>query len=219
MRTALESLLTDPRRGRRARCRFLALALTLSLHGAAAPRPAHATEPNADALIVQGLELRRQGQAAEALVLFQKAHALEPTPRTSGQLGLVEASLQRWLDADTHLSTALESPAEPWVSSNRKLLDKALLVTQQHIGELLVEGPPGAHVFVSGRGGSKVLPLTSPIRVAEGEARVSAIAPGFKQSIQVVRIQAGKRTSLTLKLIPNPPPAAPSPASRAPARL
>jgi hypothetical protein len=172
--------------------------------------PAFAAEPNADALIAQGLELRRQGQAAEALVLFQKAHLLEPTPRTVGQIGLVEASLQHWIDADAHLTSALESPAEPWVSGNRKLLDKALAVARQHIGELVVDGPSGTHVFVSGRG-TKTLPLTSPIRVGEGDVRVSAIAAGYKQLIQVVRIEGGKRTSLKLDLVPYPSASAPGP--------
>jgi hypothetical protein len=200
MRTELGSRRTD-RRGR-----FIAaLALALLAPGAARAQDAGAplAEPNADALIAQGLELRRQGLGTAALPLFQRAHTLAPSPRTAGQLGLVEASLQRWLDADAHLTRALESPAEAWVSGNRKLLDKALAVARQHIGELVVEGPEGTHVFVSGRGAKK-LPLAEPFRVAEGEVRVSAIAAGFKQLIQVVHVRGGKRTSLKLELVPNP---------------
>lgn len=208
MRTVLESRRTRRRHGGAFGIGLAVLALVVAMQSSVFGPGVVAAEPNADALIAQGLELRRQGQAAEALPLFQKAHALEPTPRTRGQLGLVEASLQRWADADSHLTAALESPAEPWVSSNRKLLDKALAVTRQHIGELVIEGPSGAHVFVSGRG-SRTLPLTAPIRVGEGEVRVSAIAAGFKQQIQVVRIEGGKRTSVALKLVPYPVPAVP----------
>jgi hypothetical protein len=40
--------------------------------------------------------------------------------------------------------------------------------------------------------------------VPEGDVRVSAIAAGFKQLIQVVRVRGGKRTSLKLELVPNP---------------
>lgn len=198
MRTALAS-----RRTERRACLTLALVLLVPGPLRAEVPDAGLAEPNADALIAQGLELRRQGLAPAALPLFQRAHALAPTPRTVGQLGLVEASLQRWLDAEAHLVRALEAPADAWVSGNRKLLDKALAVTRRHIGELVVEGPAGAHVFVSGRG-SKKLPLAEPIRVAEGEVRVSAIAAGFKQLIQTVHVRGGKRTSLKLELVPNP---------------
>jgi hypothetical protein len=198
MRTALESPRTD-RPGLRL---LLALSCALALHLPVSARAQDAGAPTPDTLIVQGLELRRQGLGAAALPLFQRAHALEPTPRTAGQLGLVEASLQRWLDADAHLTLALESPGDAWVSDNRKLLDKALAVARQHIGELTVEGPAGAHVFVSGQGAKK-LPLAQPLRVAEGDVRVSAIAAGFKQLIQVVRVRGGKRTSLKLELIPS----------------
>lgn len=163
--------------------------------------PVSATDPNADALIARGLELRRSGQSVEALALFQRAHGIEPTPRTFGQMGLVEASLQRWVDAEAHLDAAVAAAADPWVAGNRKLLDKALALVRQHIGELAVQGPPGTRLQVSGYG-MKLLPLTAPLRVAAGDIRVSAIAAGYKQLIQVVRVEAGKRTSLVLNLVP-----------------
>ena len=178
----------------------------LVLLGTALAVPGLASEPNADALVTRGLELRRKGQAVEALELFRKAHALEPTPRTFGQMGLVEASLQRWIDAETHLGAALQASADTWVDGNRKLLDKALALARQHIGELVVEGPSGTHVQISGQG-MKTLPLAAPIRVGEGEVRVSAIAAGYKQLIQVARIEAGKRTSVALNLVPYHPDA------------
>ena len=68
---------------------------------------AQAAEPTADDLIVRGLELRRAAKPGEALELFQRAHALAPSPRTMGQIGLVEASLEHWLDAETHLTASL----------------------------------------------------------------------------------------------------------------
>ena len=65
---------------------------------------ARAAEPGADELITRGLELRRQAKPEQALEMFQRAHALAPSPRTLGQMGLVEASLEHWLDAETHLT-------------------------------------------------------------------------------------------------------------------
>ena len=163
--------------------------------------PAFAADPAADALIARGLELRRQGQSAEALELFKRAHALDPTARTFGQMGLVETSLQHWLDADTHLRASLEAPNDPWVKKTRSLLDKALEVAGQHVGELEISGPPGTGVSI-GDAGARTLPLPAPVRLLEGEVRVSAKAPGFEPFTQVVRIQARGRASLKVALQP-----------------
>jgi hypothetical protein len=192
---------------------LFALALVSALSGGGASAAPVSSESNADALITKGLELRRKGQAADALELFQKAHAIQATPRTFGQMGLVEASLGRWVDAEVHLGAALASPADPWVTDNRKLLDKALSVSRQHIGELVLEGPEGTHVQISGLG-MKTLPLAGPLRVSAGEVRISAIAPGYKQLIRVVKVEAGKQMSIVLDLAPNRP--APVPTTNVP---
>src|SRR6476646_1428225 len=106
-------------------------------------RIARAAEPTAEQLIVRGLELRRAAKAGEALEMFQRAHALAPSPRTLGQMGLVETSLEHWLDAETHLTAALATPNETWARKNRGFLDQALKVCRRHIGELVVSGPVG----------------------------------------------------------------------------
>jgi hypothetical protein len=103
--------------------RVVVVAITLGVIGAA--RAAVASDGAADALVARGLELRREGKAAEALELFERAYSLSPSPRTVGQMGLAEASLQRWLDAEKHLNTSLGVADDPWVrktrvSSNRR---------------------------------------------------------------------------------------------------
>src|SRR4029079_8120449 len=86
---------------------------------------AHAEEPTADQLIARGLELRRDSKPEQALEMFQKAHALAPSPRTLGQMGLVEASREHWLDAEAHLIASLATPDDAWVRKNRAFLDQA----------------------------------------------------------------------------------------------
>jgi hypothetical protein len=115
-------------------------------------------------------------------------------------MGLVETSLERWLDAEVHLSASLAAHDDPWVRKTSALLEQALEITHHHIGELTLSGPDGAQVSIAGRTIGR-LPL-APVRVAEGNVVVAAVVPGFKQSVQTVSVSGGGRASVALELQP-----------------
>ncbi|HLK91283.1 MAG TPA: tetratricopeptide repeat protein [Polyangia bacterium] len=151
-------------------------------------------------LILRGLDLRRAGRSEEALILFRRAYELAPSPRTLGQMGLVESSLQLWIDADAHLTAVLATPDDTWVHRNRPFLDRAMARTQEHVGELSVSGPPGARISVGGRPlGS--LPL-APVRLVEGDLTLSATSEGKKPYRVDVSIKGGARAAITIVLEP-----------------
>src|SRR5262245_16478811 len=100
----------------------VALAISATTVHPAFAAPAAGPEAEAERLIANGLELRRAEKPVEALELFQRAHGLAPTPRTLGQMGLVEAALERWADAEVHLLEALATPDDAWVRKNRSFL-------------------------------------------------------------------------------------------------
>jgi hypothetical protein len=178
---------------------------------------ARAAEPSADALIEQGLDLRRGGKPEQALELFRQAHAIAPSPRTFGQMGLVETSLKRWVDGENHLSLSLANPDDHWVAKNRAFLDEALGSCRRHVGDLVVSGPAGAEVFVAGQS-IGTLPAVPALRLAEGTVAVSASAPGSKPFEKSVTIRPGARSTLVIALapivaMPVAPPAAPAAAA------
>ena len=189
---------------------------------------ARAAEPSADALIEQGLGLRRDGKPEQALELFRQAHAMAPSPRTFGQMGLVETSLQRWGDAENHLSLSLANPDDRWVAKNRAFLDEALRSCKRHLGDLVVSGPAGAEVFVGGQSVG-TLPAVPALRLAEGTVTVSASAAGSKPFEKTITIRPGARSTLVIALTPivaasvaartAPAPANPAATSPAPAPL
>jgi len=190
--------------------RALSLAVYLALVLLSAS--AHAA-PSPDALIEEGLNLRRNGRPEEALEQFRRAHALAPSARTFGQMGLVETSLKRWVDAEGHLAMSLSSPDDAWVHKNRTFLDEALAVCRQHVGELVVSGPAGSEVFIAGNSVG-TLPTVPAIRLAEGTVTVTASAPGFRPFERTATITPGKRSTLAIALTPvapTPPPAPPAP--------
>jgi len=182
----------------RARRAWLAAVALLSVLHAT---PVRADSSAADALIQEGLKLRREGKPEQALERFRHAHELAPSPRTYGQMGLVEATLKRWTEAETHLSVALSNLDDTWVQKNRAFLDQALALCRDHVGDLVVTGPAGAEVFVAGDSVG-TLPAVPALRVVEGTVEVTANATGFEPFKKSVGIHPGKRTTVTITMSP-----------------
>ena len=173
---------------------------------------ARANDMTPDALIARGLDLRRAGRSVEALEFFRRAHREAPSPRTLGQMGLVEASLAHWMDADIHLAASLTTPDDAWVHKNRPFLEQALDRAKTHIGELVVVGRPGTPVALAGRA-LGVLPLAGPVRAVEGDFLLTATAATFKPFSVSVTIKGGARTAVTIVLEPISVAAPTSPAT------
>ena len=79
---------------------------------------AHAEDPatESETHIQRGVELRGQGRNGEALVEFQLAYALEPTPRARAQVALALQALGDWLGAEQWLKEALQAHDDAWVA-------------------------------------------------------------------------------------------------------
>jgi len=71
----------------------------------------------AEALIRKGVEQRRRGNHTEALELFERASSITPSARALAQRGLAESSLRRWVEAERHLSEALDRHDSPWIEA------------------------------------------------------------------------------------------------------
>jgi hypothetical protein len=154
----------------------------------------------AEPLIRRGLTLRQQGKDELALPFFQKAYELVRTPRTEGQLGLVEMALGYWIDADHHLTEVLAAGDHPWVAKNRKALDDALGRVRRNIGSIVIEGAPaGAALFVNGLAVGTA-PLGSPIRVAKGKVDVEVRASGFLTATSTLEVRGGDEQRVVMAL-------------------
>jgi hypothetical protein len=162
------------------------------------PALAHADD-DPDTLIMRGLDLRRSGRSADALALFRRAYEVAPSPRTLGQMGLVESSLQLWADAETHLVAALATPEDTWVHRNRQFLEQARERTKDHMGELLITGPPGTKVSLGGRRIGP-LPLTAPVRLVEGNIVIHATSDGYRPFSLDLSIKGGEQTAVSIVL-------------------
>ena len=163
------------------------------------PALARGEDADPDVLIMRGLDLRRAGRSADALALFRRAYETATSPRTLGQMGLVESSLQLWADAEAHLVAALATPNDPWVHRNRQFLDRANDRTKEHMAELVITGPPGTKVCLD-RKPIGSLPLTAPVRLVEGDLTISATSDGYRPFSLDLSIKGGARTAVSIVL-------------------
>jgi hypothetical protein len=152
-------------------------------------------------LIRRGTELRRKGEDATALPLYQKAYELAGgTPRTAAQLGLVEMALDYRIEAEGHLTEALSARNEIWINRNRAVLEEALRGVKAGIGALMVTGSPtGAEVIVAGRPLGK-LPLAAPVRVLAGRTKVEVRAQGYTAASVTVVVPGQGQEYVVLNL-------------------
>lgn len=174
-----------------------------------------AAEPEtADQLLAKGVELRKKGDHAGALREFQAAHAKEPSGRTLAQMGIAEATLHSWVDAENHLSQALESTM-PWVEKNRATLEQTLQTVRTHTTEISIYGTTGAVVTLEDKVVGRI-PLPSVPRVNEGTVTVKVESRGYKPFVQTLPAKGGSQLIVTATLEPLPPEPAPQVSAPAP---
>jgi hypothetical protein len=66
---------------------------------------ARADEPqDVEAIINRGIALRLEGRDLEALVEFERAYAMNPTPRARAQIALAHQALGAWVPAESEIS-------------------------------------------------------------------------------------------------------------------
>ena len=165
---------------------------------------ARADDPEADALIAKGVDLREKGKDDEALAVFKKAFAKSPTPRARAQVALAEQALGVWVAAEADLIAALAVTDDAWISKNRPPLEGALATVRRHLGSLEVRGTDGADVTLDGvKLGT--LPATVPFRVEAGRRTLELHAKGFYPTTRSIEVPAGAVARETVQLVAMPP--------------
>ncbi|MDB5213203.1 MAG: hypothetical protein JWO86_1130, partial [Myxococcaceae bacterium] len=157
-------------------------------------------DPEAEALINRGIDLREHGKDDEALAVFKKALAKSPSPRARAQVALAEQALGIWTAAESDLVLCLAAADDPWITKNRAALEAALGVVRRHLGSLEIRGTEGADVVLDGvRLGT--LPAAAPFRVEAGRRTLELRAKGFHPTARNIEIAPGSVTRETMNLV------------------
>jgi hypothetical protein len=162
-----------------------------------------------DALVEKGLKLRRDGRDAEALALFRRAYEARPAPRTQAQIALAEQALGKWVEAERDLLLALALADDPWITSHRQTLDKALATIGKRLGTLTVEAnAPEAELLLNGAQAGK-LPVRQ-LRVAAGTVLIEVRAKHYAPLARSIEISPGATSTERFELSAIREPAKPA---------
>jgi PEGA domain len=192
--------------------RFLVTALSTGLVAlvalAGAPRAARADEPAADpkraearARFDRGMALLKEHDDAGALAEFQLAHDLVPAPQTLLMIGVLDATLNRPVEAVRILDRVIGDPGT--------LSPQQLAAAQKHrdeearkVGTLTVTTSAPAMIEIDGVDAAKT-PTDKPIPVAAGPHLVAALATGYLPTRREITIAGGVTSALAFELVPS----------------
>ncbi len=169
----------------------LAFGLLTLLHA----RPSHSQsrDSDIDRMFEEGRSLREQRRDAEALEVFRRLYDATRQPRALAQVGLAEAALSRWREAEVHLTEALVNP-DPWVVQNldaRARIRAAMQIIRQHLASLnIVCSVRGAEVRVDDQVVGTT-PLVREVRIEVGDHTIRARADGYEPVSQSVHVANG----------------------------
>lgn len=184
-----------------ARCfrRRVAIGLTIGLMtGGILP----ARSDDVEAALLRGVEFRKQGEDEKALREFMQAYEISRSPRALAQMGLAEQALGRWVDAEVHLTGALDATWDAWIQKNRGALKTSADIVATRLGSLEIFGEPsGAEVRVEGRVAGR-LPVDKAVRVVAGEVLIEVRHPGYRPTSRSVNVAAGAMSRETIVLLP-----------------
>jgi hypothetical protein len=191
-------------------CALLLLAALGSRSAVAVAAP----EASAQALVDQGLELRRAREDSAALATFERAYQLRQSPMILAQIALAEQALGRFVAAEAHLLESTTS-GDPWIEQRRPALETALRAIQSRLGWLEVSANVSeAELWLDGE--PRRL-SSSPFRVSAGTHSLVLRAPSGETLQRTVALQGGERHVYRLELLAAPaPPAPPALRSTAP---
>ncbi len=179
---------------------------------AAASTKARAAE-DPEALIRDGIELRRHGEDAKAHGYFQRAYDVGHTPRAAAQLGLVNQALGFNLEAEHYLTEALQTQ-DPWVLSHRNILEKSRQTVRARLGRIEVRGLPSDATAAWAGQAAQPVPNNNVLWVVPGKVTLTFAAPNHTPVTKETSVGPGESVTVEIEMpaVPQPVAAQPAPA-------
>ncbi len=150
----------------------------------------------------RGLELYAQREYGRALVEFERAYTLVPSPKLLFALGQTHSGLEQYADAFQVLRAYLDRVGTSVPPERRAQVHRQLEALRARVGELDVTvDVSGATITLDGETAG-TSPLSRPMIVDVGRHRVIATLRGHTPGASRVSVVAGQLTQLRFDLEP-----------------
>lgn len=178
--------------------------------------PGFAEDEGPEALIRQGVSLRRNGEESKAYGYFRRAYEMAPTPRSTAQFGLSSVAVGKYAEAEWLLSAAIAS-GDPWTVEHGAELEKGRTTARGKLGTVILDGvPPDATIALGGRTQGR-LAADRAVRFIPGATQVHLEAAGHEPYDREVTFPApGREARLTVSMRPLSEPVATTPVAPPP---
>lgn len=171
---------------------------------AGAPSSASAQETSSlEALIQEGIRLRRDGDDEKALDVFRQAERLQPSSvRVLLHLATAAQAAGHWVEADTYIRRVFEYRDDPYYRRYQSDIAMVEQLIAARVGRFQVVGSPkGAEVRLNGRVVGHV-PMDEPQRLEAGSYQLEVVSNGHYALRRPQRIPGGVLTREVVELGP-----------------
>ena len=192
-----------------------ALVSTLSSAGLAANE-----DPEVEALLKRGIQLRRDGADEEALAVFLEAETKSPSSvRVLLHVATAAQAASKWVMANEYLEKASSHQGDEYYQRYATEIEEVRAATAQRVGRFRAIGEPdGAEVILNGEAIGP-LPMITPKTIEAGSYVLEVTKPGFYALRRPIAVRGGVLTRETVELNPRPRGAAAGGASDAASEL
>jgi hypothetical protein len=173
------------------------------------PSVAHAEESaSLEALIQEGIRLRREGEDEKALEVFRQAERLQPSSvRVLLHLATAAQAAGHWVDADTYIRRVFDYRDDPYYRRYESDISTVEQLIASRVGRFQAVGSPaGAEVRLNGRVVGH-LPMAEAHRLEAGNYQLEVVSQGHYALRRNQRVPGGVLTREVIDLGPERPTA------------
>lgn len=146
----------------------------------------------------RAVTLNRNGDINAALAEFQRVQELTPHPVVRFNIGVLQAELGRFAEAEESLEAVITQAPASLSPESLTVAREKLSAARERVGEVAITvSVEGAQIEVDGVVVAKA-PLARPLRLTTGSHVVGALAEGHAPVRKAVTIAAGARAAVEL---------------------
>lgn len=163
------------------------------------PALAVAEERSYEVLVAEGLQEFELAHWEEARMLFERAHAVEPSARTLRGLGMVAFELRHYVECVRLLEASLTEQVDALPPDLRAQVDELLVRARTFVGRVRLRLSPTDAALTVDEGPAR-READGSMLLETGEHVLVANTPGYQEKRRTIDLRGGQTLDLSMTL-------------------